>query len=150
MPQGFLLQPEVLIAYIKKKTNDPLYVATNDFFRDEDNDYYPVTSTISYGTTRSAIAAAPKLTQNQRNDLNNKLRGHLRGQARAGCLFDFDSESADEYAIVRDTCRLKRIALKAEQQYEYAIALAKGFGILSAATARAKYPDYPLLPIEFL
>ena len=49
MATGLLLQPEIVIAWIRSDPADTLYTAVADFFEDPDNDLYPALSTISYG-----------------------------------------------------------------------------------------------------
>jgi hypothetical protein len=149
MPAGILLQSEVFIALIKSDEDDALNVATCDFFSSDANEFVPALSTVAYGLTKSAILAA-SLPAYQQRELETRLRAHRRELDDASHLYVFDIECADEFAIVRQTCRDEGLQLTAELQFEYSIALAKNLAILAPVAAKKKYIGYPSLKIEYL
>lgn len=149
MATGVLLQPEFVIAYLKKNPQDPRFTAINEFFDAAHGDFYPTISSIAYGLARESIQVAKALNNNDKSEMARRLRSLRREQKLRGNFYDFDSEAADEWAIVRQKCATDSIKLDAERQVEYAIALAKNQAILAAAERRNVYLAYPSLVIEY-
>ena len=149
MASGILLQPEFVIAQVRQDPDDPLLATLNDFLTETDTDYYPCLSAMSYGLVQAALLSSAKLTDNERQELRQRLRTLRRGLDKDGAFFVLDAEAADEYAVVRNRCRDDKIALDAERQVEYGIALAKCPAILAPSTQQQVYLKYPSLIIEY-
>ena len=147
---GILLQPEFIIAYLKHSANDQRFQALTRFLEGPGANHWPTMSVVGYGMSRQSIIAASNLSEHDKREMETRLRTLRQEFKQGGYLYEFDTDSADEWAILRDECSSKGIALDAERQVEYAIALATNQTILAPAHAQHVYLPYPSIRIQYL
>lgn len=147
---AILLQPEFIIAYLKQSANDRRLQALTSFLRGPGANHWPTMSVVGYGMARQSVIAASNLSEHDKREMETRLRALRRQFKQDGHFFEFDSDSADEWAILRHECSSQGIPLDAERQLEYAIALATNQTILAPAQARHVYLPYPSILIQYL
>ena len=147
---GILLQPEFIIAYLKKDANDRRLQALTSYLQGPGANHWPTMSVVGYGLSRQSIIAASNLSEHGKREMETRLRSLRRQFKQEGHFYEFDSDSADEWAILRHECSSKDITLDAERQLEYAIALATNQSILAPAQAGDVYLPYPSILIQYL
>lgn len=147
---GILLQPEFIIAFLKNSADDPRFQAITRFLDDPGANHWPTMSVVGYGMSRQSIIAAANLSEHDKREMETRLRTLRQEFKQGGHWYEFDTDSADEWATLRHRCSSDRIALDAERQIEYAIALATNQTILAPAQARDVYLPYPSILIQYL
>lgn len=151
MARGLLLQPELVMTWIKKDQDDSRFIGLKNFIeRPEDPGDFVALSSISYGITYSSIVSAGNLSPEQAETLKGALRNFRRSLNDDAYFYDFDVDAAGEWADVRFHCRTLSTPMSGETQMEYAIARANQLGVLAPAQERKKYPALTSLIVTYL
>ena len=150
MATGLLIQPELVIAWIRNDPDDPLWASVKDFFENPDNAVYPALSAVSFGIANSSIESATGLSQQQKSALQSALRSLQRNRDGQGSFYGFELDAATEWADVRFHCRQLAQEPTGEVQMEYAIARANQLEILAPRAGHQKYPQISNLTVRYL
>lgn len=150
MQQGYLLQPELVVAWIRNDQSHPLLARIKDYFEQAQDTIFPALSSMSYARVYSSINRSDRLSPRDRETLQSSLRRMQHDRADFGHFFTFDLNAAIEWPDVRYHCEGMAHPPHAEVQMEYACARANQLAILAPDSDRALYPAIATLSVVYL